>query len=592
MAKEKIDQTIETGAKFTLPASFFIGTDVGSVLDFLNEGKGYKFEMASTYENVPFAEEVELPKDRNYEIKKSLEGERLGVFDIEEEYVPLSKRRREREKAKRQSVDTFDLSEEESFAESFERRSSREKREYIPIIDVPVDIRPMSAHMSSSSLSNNNEMAGGFRTGTINGEKVVYMPVGGIAAENMQRMMEQGMINPFGMMTPNITIQPQNITIQPQTVTMNPASVTMNPGMVQMNPENVTMNPGVVQMTPENVTMNPGVVQMNSETVLMKPDSVQMKADSVNLSPEKVQMNSDTVAMHTERVAMNTQSVSVNPSSVEMKSENIDLRADKTVVASDKTEVVSDKTVVSSENTAVSAESTVVASENAVVSSNKALAEVKADAIGAKDSVIKIESREISGGDTENLSTRIVGAVREDDVVFYSERTADAAKESGLVYVSEPKKKKKGRGSKDNVKVQPAGEIKVEAQPENEELPQQVVEKHIIKEVHTVVKPVVVVAPVADSESIRKVVTPEIVELGVASDAEVVKEKQGFLASLVSKVKSLFGKKSKSVQEPALALPSASLGKETAAQRKRAFATLVIDGEEKLISVYDYFASL
>ncbi|MEG2085425.1 MAG: hypothetical protein RR054_00830, partial [Clostridia bacterium] len=223
----KNDISIEVGTKFTFPRAYFANVNIADTLAFLNDGAKSPFIPKRDLAATVVAEDARIPNKNGRENYNELKGESLGVYDIDEEYIPASKRRSIKAKAIDAYVDENDDNNNRKLGKKSDINSSmmyNNKKDDIPIVDVPINIRPIyNTEQQSTPFSGNGN--NNYRTTTINGEKVIYFPMPTGDNESMSRMME-GM-SPFGFGMPNITLSPQNITINPQTVTMNPQTVTM-----------------------------------------------------------------------------------------------------------------------------------------------------------------------------------------------------------------------------------------------------------------------------------------------------------------------------------------------------------------------------
>lgn len=250
MAKENKSELFEKGSKFTFPKAYFVGTDISGVLEFLNAGSEY---VIDPQEYVTDENETEMEFLGVVE-----EGSEEDRFD----FLPSK------------NVRQNDISDENGInlgfndAEDINPYIKDPKAEGgIPIIDVPVNIRPNR----SLEVTKERRMYGGLPA------------VNGVTPDEreLRRIMESGGF--FGI--PNITLSPQNITIQPQTVTMNPQTVTMNPEIVTMNPQTVTMNPETVVMQPQTVNIQPDVVNIKPEAInIIGNESVTVSKEAVTLS--------------------------------------------------------------------------------------------------------------------------------------------------------------------------------------------------------------------------------------------------------------------------------------------------------------------
>ena len=250
MAKENKSELFEKGSKFTFPKAYFVGTDISGVLEFLNAGSEY---VIDPQEYVTDENETEMEFLGVVE-----EGSEEDRFD----FLPSK------------NVRQNDISDENGInlgfndAEDINPYIKDPKAEGgIPIIDVPVNIRPNR----SFEITKERRMYGGLPA------------VNGVTPDEreLRRIMESGGF--FGI--PNITLSPQNITIQPQTVTMNPQTVTMNPEIVTMNPQTVTMNPETVVMQPQTVNIQPDVVNIKPEAInIIGNESVTVSKEAVTLS--------------------------------------------------------------------------------------------------------------------------------------------------------------------------------------------------------------------------------------------------------------------------------------------------------------------
>lgn len=263
MAKENKSELFEKGSKFTFPKAYFVGTDISGVLEFLNAGSEY---VIDPQEYVTDENETEMEFLGVVE-----EGSEEDRFD----FLPSK------------NVRQNDISDENGInlgfndAEDINPYIKDPKAEGgIPIIDVPVNIRPNR----SLEITKERRMYGGLPA------------VNGVTPDEreLRRIMESGGF--FGI--PNITLSPQNITIQPQTVTMNPQTVTMNPQTVTMNPEIVTMNPQTVTMNPETVVMQPQTVNIQPDVVNIKPEAINIIGnESVTVSKEAVTLSEAEAAL-------------------------------------------------------------------------------------------------------------------------------------------------------------------------------------------------------------------------------------------------------------------------------------------------------
>lgn len=263
MAKENKSELFEKGSKFTFPKAYFVGTDISGVLEFLNAGSEY---VIDPQEYVTDENETEMEFLGVVE-----EGSEEDRFD----FLPSK------------NVRQNDISDENGInlgfndAEDINPYIKDPKAEGgIPIIDVPVNIRPNR----SLEVTKERRMYGGLPA------------VNGVTPDEreLRRIMESGGF--FGI--PNITLSPQNITIQPQTVTMNPQTVTMNPQTVTMNPEIVTMNPQTVTMNPETVVMQPQTVNIQPDVVNIKPEAINIIGnESVTVSKEAVTLSEAEAAL-------------------------------------------------------------------------------------------------------------------------------------------------------------------------------------------------------------------------------------------------------------------------------------------------------
>lgn len=263
MAKENKSELFEKGSKFTFPKAYFVGTDISGVLEFLNAGSEY---VIDPQEYVTDENETEMEFLGVVE-----EGSEEDRFD----FLPSK------------NVRQNDISDENGInlgfndAEDINPYIKDPKAEGgIPIIDVPVNIRPNR----SFEITKERRMYGGLPA------------VNGVTPDEreLRRIMESGGF--FGI--PNITLSPQNITIQPQTVTMNPQTVTMNPQTVTMNPEIVTMNPQTVTMNPETVVMQPQTVNIQPDVVNIKPEAINIIGnESVTVSKEAVTLSEAEAAL-------------------------------------------------------------------------------------------------------------------------------------------------------------------------------------------------------------------------------------------------------------------------------------------------------
>lgn len=272
MAKEKKELSLKRGERFTLPDSYFDDLPIREVLEFLNDGATYRFEV----------EDNRIFDTEPIDDTDAVDSERLGIVDD-------------------MYMDTPAPPDE------------------LRIVDIKEEIRMPSMRRNSVVNVGNSESNGmPYKTAIINGEKVVYAPIS----------VMNGDINPFGM-APNITINPQNITINPQTVTMNPSVVTMNPDTVTMNPNMVTMNPETVTMNPNVVTMNAETVRMDTETVRMNTENVHMNTDTVKMNTESVQMNTDSVVVKGGEVSLESNSSAEIESSGLVELEQAEINADE-----------------------------------------------------------------------------------------------------------------------------------------------------------------------------------------------------------------------------------------------------------------------
>lgn len=517
MAKDKNELSTEKGALFRLPDSYFDGVKTEKTLDFLNDGATYTF----TPQNEAYGEEKLSGDSLRGDVMDS-EGESIGVFDFDGGYIPATKKKQLAQKQKDQTK-----VQEEEDEEPVKRRAS----DGIQIVDLPVEIKPASQQILPTAIGDN---FGGsqFRTAVINGERVVYAP--------MDSMMNGGM-NPFGMMTPNITINPQNITINPQ-------SVTMNPSVVQMNPETVTMNPNVVTMNPETVTMNPNVVQMNPETVQMNPGVV-------NMNPEVVQMRPEVVQLKTDAVQMKTDSVNMAPTEVNIE----------------KPETNTDRQALPNAKEGAGAETqTVPLVKDEKPSSEQNNADLSARA-GYK---VKVEDQQISLNDEfiSTISTRIVGELKKDGVVFFSNSSANAAVDSGFKYGAEE---------------EPEAEKNEETSDQEDADDKSLSQKAGASDRGRSRTSEGVKVEVLDEEDSHKPVEPEIIELGgapvtPASQAKSeTKKKPSFLRDLFNRILSIFRGGRKNTENGVKSLPAGNSGKKALSEK--------IEGADKLGSVYDYF---
>ncbi|MEG1710476.1 MAG: hypothetical protein RR316_01575, partial [Clostridia bacterium] len=390
------------GTKFTFPRAYFANVNIADTLAFLNDGAKSPFIPKRDLAATVVAEDARIPNKNGRENYNELKGESLGVYDIDEEYIPASKRRSIKAKAIDAYVDENDDNNNRKLGKKSDINSSmmyNNKKDDIPIVDVPINIRPIyNTEQQSTPFSGNGN--NNYRTTTINGEKVIYFPMPTGDNESMSRMME-GM-SPFGFGMPNITLSPQNITINPQTVTMNPQTVTMNPQTVTMNPEIVTMNPQTVTMNPQTVTMNPQTVTMNPQTVTMNPEIVTMNPQVVTMNPDVVTMNPQVVTMNPEIVTMNPESVNIKPESVSIKPETVN-----------------------------------IISENINVAAESNIKEVEKENIVEDKNVKNIEKKQ----QVLSIKTRVVGVMRKDGVVFYDKEAENEAAQAGIKYKAtiEPK---------------------------------------------------------------------------------------------------------------------------------------------------------
>lgn len=364
MAKDnKSDLAIEKGSKFVFPKSYFNGIDVYETLRFLNEGSEFYIELKET---------TRIIKDSDIEM------EFLGTEAFDE----TKKKNDNRENRAKNIYDNQDRSnltfKDVSDINPFISQDA-DGDGSIPIIDVPVNIKPSQTFESSKKKNMP------FSFPTINGE--------GINNEEMQRLMQQGMGGFFGV--PNITLSPQNITIQPQTVTMNSQVVTMNPQTVTMNPEIVTMNP-------QTVTMNPQSVTMNSETVFMQPNTVNMNPEVVNIQPENVNIRSAEKVIVNEAVVIRTDEISVDNNESGLIIRDID----DYIIAEEPTVVVDEQPIMQ-EGVDVVKEKKVATEEDPV------------DAMGIA------------------VRTKVVGVIKKEGTVFYDKKAESAAQKAGISYKSQ-----------------------------------------------------------------------------------------------------------------------------------------------------------
>lgn len=420
----------------------------------------------------------------------------------------VSTSKKKREAQKQKSYSVGQTEDEDD-----DRPIKRRESDGIQIVDVPIEIRPSAP--ATSYLQSENSGNSPYKTMVIDGEKVVCIPMD---------MVMGGGLTPFGM-AQNITINPQTVTINPQTVTMNPSMVTMNPETVTMNPGTVTMNPGTVNMNPETVNMNPGVVNMNPEVVQMRPEVVQMKADSVRMKADSVE---------TEAAKFTAQSGAVNAAETELSEDDV---------------MITD------------------AEELPPVEREETLSEKAGYRLSVEDT-----PEGLGDGLANSISTRVVGEIKKDGVVFFSNASANAAIESGLRYGGQEKEEEKPLPETEKAESEKGAAEKAKPQRTRN------IDKFSGK------------APSAltetfDTEEYKKAVEPEIVELNQTATPAPVTKKKSFLGRLWDKILGLFGGKKKGT-ETVRSLPAGSEPKEKAAVKEKKNH---IDGAERLESVYDYF---
>lgn len=517
MAKDKNEASVEKGKLLNLPDQYFDNVSVEETLDFLNDGARFEFQAEVRPDKKGRVVDPIISKDQD---DSDSQGESIGVSDFRGGYVSTSKKKREAQKQKSYSVGQTE-------DEDDDRPIKRRESDGIQIVDVPIEIRPSAP--ATSYLQSENSGNFPYKTMVIDGEKVVCIP--------MDTVMGGG-LTPFGM-AQNITINPQTVTINPQTVTMNPSMVTMNPSVVTMNPETVTMNPSVVTMNPETVTMNPGTVTMNPGTVNMNPETVNMNPGVVNMNPEVVQMKADSVRMKADSV----------------ETEAAKFTAQSGVVNAAETELSEDDVMITD------------AEELPPVEREETLSEKAGYKLSVEDT-----PEGLGDGLANSISTRVVGEIKKDGVVFFSNASANAAIESGLRYGGQEKEEEKPLPETEKAESEKGAAEKAKPQRTRN------IDKFSGK------------APSAltetfDTEEYKKAVEPEIVELNQTATPAPVTKKKSFLGRLWDKILGLFGGKKKGT-ETVRSLPAGSEPKEKAAVKEKKNH---IDGAERLESVYDYF---
>lgn len=524
MAKDKNEASVEKGKLLNLPDQYFDNVSVEETLDFLNDGARFEFQAEVRPDKKGRVVDPIISKDQD---DFDSQGESIGVSDFRGGYVSTSKKKREAQKQKSYSVGQTE-------DEDDDRPIKRRESDGIQIVDVPIEIRPSAP--ATSYLQSENSGNSPYKTMVIDGEKVVCIPMD---------MVMGGGLTPFGM-AQNITINPQTVTINPQTVTMNPSMVTMNPSVVTMNPETVTMNPSVVTMNPETVTMNPGTVTMNPGTVNMNPETVNMNPGVVNMNPEVVQMRPEVVQMKADSVRMKADSV---------ETEAAKFTAQSGVVNAAETELSEDDVMITD------------AEELPPVEREETLSEKAGYKLSVEDT-----PEGLGDGLANSISTRVVGEIKKDGVVFFSNASANAAIESGLRYGGQEKEEEKPLPETEKAESEKGAAEKAKPQRTRN------IDKFSGK------------APSAltetfDTEEYKKAVEPEIVELNQTATPAPVTKKKSFLGRLWDKILGLFGGKKKGT-ETVRSLPAGSEPKEKAAVKEKKNH---IDGAERLESVYDYF---
>lgn len=510
MAKENKSELFEKGSKFTFPKAYFVGTDISGVLEFLNAGSEY---VIDPQEYVTDENETEMEFLGVVE-----EGSEEDRFD----FLPSK------------NVRQNDISDENGInlgfndAEDINPYIKDPKAEGgIPIIDVPVNIRPNR----SLEITKERRMYGGLPA------------VNGVTPDEreLRRIMESGGF--FGI--PNITLSPQNITIQPQTVTMNPQTVTMNPQTVTMNPEVVTMNP-------QNVTMNPQTVTMNPETVVMQPQTVNIQPDVVNIKPEAINI-------------IGNESVTVSKEAVTLS------EAEAALLSVDEGFLLNE-----------AGQGDTVAAEEGSAEAVSGMQGDKEDNVQAEKAE-EAEEEERSGG--VELRTRVVGVMRPGSTVFYDPHTESKAKKAGIDYTPQQntlpgggsaEEKSKEAAAASDEKTETERKAATNEREKDEENLSEIRRADTERDMETYRRQVFKTAN-----------DPVIEEFGASVDAseyrKADKKSGGFFGRIAERLRRRFDKKSgRSV--------SSESGQNIVVQpEKSVFHTGSVKGISDLTSVYDYF---